>query len=269
MKEVARHRQRCGADSTAAGADGQPPPAAPVDDENDAESDQGSHAGSAAVSDDGARRTVRQLGDSIVAGFELATQKGPMCDEPMSGVAFIVEDVTVQAGTDPAALSGHILSVVARACRAAFEQEGRRLVEPIYACTIAGSGDCHGKVYAVLHRRRGEVVDDIPQEGSDAFVVEALLPVVESFGLTQELRVQTSGLAQPNLTFSHWRRLDEDPYFVPRTEDEKEDCSAHDIEAMGSVPKRLIEQVRQRKGLLTQKKVVKDADKIKYSVSAC
>ena len=36
------------------------------------------------------------------------------------------------------------------------------------------------------------------------FRVLATLPVPESFQLARELRTQTSGLASPQLVFSHW-----------------------------------------------------------------
>lgn len=36
--------------------------------------------------------TVREYDNSIVSGFQLATQAGPMCEEPMTGVAFFVNE---------------------------------------------------------------------------------------------------------------------------------------------------------------------------------
>lgn len=35
-------------------------------------------------------------------------------------------------------------------------------------------------------------------------MIEAVLPVVESFGFCEEIRKKTSGLASPQLKFSHW-----------------------------------------------------------------
>lgn len=42
------------------------------------------------------------------------------------------------------------------------------------------------------------------KEGTDIFTVKALLPVAESFGFGDEIRKRTSGLASPQLVFSHW-----------------------------------------------------------------
>lgn len=42
------------------------------------------------------------------------------------------------------------------------------------------------------------------KEGSQIFNIKAVLPVVESFGFAEDVRKKTSGLASPQLVFSHW-----------------------------------------------------------------
>lgn len=42
------------------------------------------------------------------------------------------------------------------------------------------------------------------KEGTDVFIIKAVLPVAESFGFADEIRKRTSGLASPQLVFSHW-----------------------------------------------------------------
>jgi ribosome assembly protein 1 len=59
-------------------------------------------------------------------------------------------------------------------------------------------------MYAVLGRRQGRVLHGDLSQGSASFNVTAVLPVIESFSFTQEIRKQTSGLASPQLVFSHW-----------------------------------------------------------------
>ena len=61
-----------------------------------------------------------------------------------------------------------------------------------------------GKLYAVLAKRNGRVLSEDMREGSSVFNIEAVLPVVESFGFADEIRKRTSGLASPQLKFSHW-----------------------------------------------------------------
>lgn len=59
-------------------------------------------------------------------------------------------------------------------------------------------------MFAVMGRRHGRILDNDLQEGSQMFTVNAVLPVVESFDFANEIRKQTSGKANPQLTFSHW-----------------------------------------------------------------
>ena len=75
-------------------------------------------------------------------------------------------------------------------------------------------------MYASLGKRHGKVVHEEMVEGSSTFSVTAHLPVVESFQFAQEIRRQTSGLAMPQLVFSHWEVVDVDPFWVPQTEEE-------------------------------------------------
>ena len=84
----------------------------------------------------------------------------------------------------------------------------------MYACRIQATADVLGKVYAVLAKRNGRVLSDEASDGTNLFTVNATLPVVESFGFANEMRTRTSGLATPNLTFSHWHVFDEDPFWV-------------------------------------------------------
>ena len=62
-----------------------------------------------------------------------------------------------------------------------------------------------GRLYAVFGKRQGRIVSTESAYGfGGQFRVLATLPVLESFHLARELRTQTSGLASPQLVFSHW-----------------------------------------------------------------
>ena len=61
-----------------------------------------------------------------------------------------------------------------------------------------------GKLYGVLGKRNGRVLSDSMREGTQVFSISAVLPVIESFGFADEIRKRTSGLASPQLKFSHW-----------------------------------------------------------------
>ena len=90
----------------------------------------------------------------------------------------------------------------------------------MYKCNIQVTADALRKMYSVVNRRHGRIVAGDLVEGSSSFEVSAVVPVVESFQFANEMRKETSGLAQPQLIFSHWEVIDVDPFWVPRTEEE-------------------------------------------------
>ena len=51
--------------------------------------------------------------------------------------------------------------------------------------------DCIQAIYTVLAKRRGHVTQDRPKPGTPIFIVEAELPVIESFGFESDLRYHT------------------------------------------------------------------------------
>ena len=53
------------------------------------------------------------------------------------------------------------------------------------------SADCIQAAYAVLAKRRGQVTKDLPKPGTPIFIVQAYLPVIESFGFESDLRYHT------------------------------------------------------------------------------
>lgn len=100
------------------------------------------------------------------------------------------------------------------------------------------------------------------KEGTPFFSIQSLLPAAESFGFADEMRKRTSGAAQPQLIFAGFEVLDEDPFWVPFTEEEMEDLGEHGDRE--NVAKRYMDGVRRRKGLLVQgRTVARDAEKQK------
>jgi ribosome assembly protein 1 len=105
-------------------------------------------------------------------------------------------------------------------------------------------------VYDVLTRRRGRVLSEAMNEGTPFFTISSVLPVAESFGFADEMRKRTSGAAQPQLIFTGFEVLDEDPFWVPFTEDDLEDLG--ELADRENVAKRYMDGVRRRKGLLVE-----------------
>ena len=218
--------------------------------------------------------------NSIVSGFQLATLAGPLCEEPLMGVCFVIEnwisseqDLLSNTTTDMTGLtdplqesslyeddkgveqnhmtekdnhedktneendknvknsstggiltqtdgnvknplsqklarfgpfSGQLMSAVKEGCRRAFLLQPVRLMAAMYTCDIQATAEVLGRMYAVVSKREGRVLREEMKEGSDVFDVTAVLPAAESFGFAEEIRKRTSGLANPQLVFSHW-----------------------------------------------------------------
>jgi len=222
--------------------------------------------------------------NSIISGFQLATLAGPLCEEPLMGVCFVIENwistqqdllpntttgitgvtglkdllqesslyedgrgveqnmtekdniedkineendenfkksstdgILTQTETEDGNVknlsqkldrfgpfSGQLMSAVKEGCRRAFLLQPVRLMAAMYTCDIQATAEVLGRMYAVVSKREGRVLREEMKEGSDVFDVTAVLPVAESFGFAEEIRKRTSGLANPQLVFSHW-----------------------------------------------------------------
>uniref|UniRef100_A0A8C4W5T3 Elongation factor-like GTPase 1 n=1 Tax=Gopherus evgoodei TaxID=1825980 RepID=A0A8C4W5T3_9SAUR len=269
----------------------------------------------------------RDFDNSIVSGFQLATLSGPMCEEPLMGVCFIVEkwdmskaeeqmsanrqdseelDATEQTKNEdkvtslPSSyptesssenkklqdgsqgspnsseksskrkgetlladcygpFSGQLIATMKEACRYALQVKPQRLMAAMYTCEIMATAEVLGRVYAVLSKREGRVLQEEMKEGTDMFIIKAVLPVAESFGFADEIRKRTSGLASPQLVFSHWEIISGDPFWVPTTEEEY----LHFGEKADSEnqARKYMNAVRKRKGLYVEEKIVEHAEK--------
>jgi ribosome assembly protein 1 len=69
--------------------------------------------------------------------------KGPLCEEPLMGCAFVVQDWKIEANSTETTtsgtygpLSGQIVSTVKEACRKAFQARPQRLAAAMYTCDI-------------------------------------------------------------------------------------------------------------------------------------
>ncbi|CAF4941136.1 unnamed protein product, partial [Rotaria sp. Silwood1] len=262
---------------------------------------------------------------SIINGFQLATAKGSLCEEPLMGVAFIIErweintivndenndeqqstteinnsDLptttaiaaveeieslveTMSITSDESStlntqqkprrvvdkskilikrgpLSGQIVSTILDGCRKAFDSQPRRLVAAMYKCEVMVNAEALGRAYAVLNKRNGRVLNEDMKEGTSTFIITAALPVAESFGFAEEMRKKASGLASPQLSGkTYWEIIELDPFWEPQTEEEFLHFGEKaDFENRA---KKYMNDVRRRKGLRVEEKIVEHAEK--------
>ncbi|OGM48859.1 ribosome assembly protein 1 [Aspergillus bombycis] len=207
---------------------------------------------------------VRDFCDKVTYAFQLATGQGPLCQEPMQGTAVFLEEIAVNASEeelDLGRLTGEGIRLVRESISQGFLDWSPRIMLAMYSCEIQASTEVLGRVYGVITRRRGRILSETMKEGTPFFTILALLPVAESFGFAEEIRKRTSGAAQPQLIFAGFEALDEDPFWVPATEEELEDLG--ELADRENVAKRYMDAVRTRKGLVVQGRKLIDAEKQK------
>ena len=168
---------------------------------------------------------------------------------------------------DAARLTGEVLAAGRAAVHAGMRDWSARLLRAMYLCEVAAAAGVVGRVAGVVARRRGRVLAERVlaggAAGTDTFTVSAALPVAESFGFADEVRQRTHGFAgaAPQMRFAGFEMLAEDPFWVPRTADEREEWG--DAGERVNVALRYVEGVRARKGLAVRRKVVERAERQK------
>lgn len=202
---------------------------------------------------------------SFISGFQLAANAGPLCEERLSGVMFVLESLEVSSvpveELNSGRLAGQSIAAMKDACRGAILTCPTRLLEPVYKCELQTTQDMMGRAYAVLSRRRARVLAEEMREGTPIFMISAYLPVAESFGFAGELRKTTSGAAHPQLVFSHYEAMAQDPLFVVVTEEDQEALDDGKLPSI-NIARSLMNDVRRRKGLLVEEdRVVQSATK--------
>ena len=261
---------------------------------------------------------IKEFLNSLKMGFELAIKNGPLCEENMYGVIFVLEFVEFKQKKQEKSkekeneekneireeskidskneindkeklnnleikkeiedensknetksnsksqtneygpLIGQIIGSIKDCCRKAYLCAEPRLYEAYYLCVFQINQDCLGKIYSVFGRRRGEIINEVPSEESIKSTIEAILPVAESFGFVEEIRKKSSGLANPMLQFYKWKMLNVDPFDITS----EEDILNYGVNVDNkNIAKNYINEIRRRKGLLTNEKLVSGADK--------
>ncbi|CAI4050027.1 hypothetical protein N7582_004812 [Saccharomyces uvarum] len=212
-----------------------------------------------------------EYSDSVKNGFQLAVSEGPLANEPVQGMCVIVESINKMSQEEIESiedahyqehivdLSGRLITYTRDAIHEAFLDWSPRIMWAIYSCDIQTSVDVLGKVYAVVLQRQGKIISEEMKEGTPFFQIEAHVPVVEAFGLSEDIRKRTSGAAQPQLVFSGFECIDLDPFWVPTTEEELEEQG--DTADKENIARRHMNAIRRRKGLFIEEKVIENAEK--------
>ena len=177
----------------------------------------------------------------------------------MQGACFIVQNVDLLEGDETqdtyGPFGGQIISITKDLCKKAFLNAEPRLCEGMYKCSIQASPETYGIVYGLIQKCRGKVISEELQEGTNYFLLDLMLPLVESFVFTDRIRTDCKGIAYPQLRFEGFGINAEDPFFIPMKIEEMEDHGSGDILPTNPA-KVIIENVRKRKGLICDSKIV-------------
>merc|ERR1712232_1262441 len=143
---------------------------------------------------------VNEITPHVVAGFQWASQQGPLCEEPLRGNRFNLTDVHLHADAIHRG-AGQLLQCMRRVVFGAMLSSDPRLVEPISRVDFS----CHADVVSLIHRlvgqKRGEVIDEQHHATGQMVDLVANLPVSESFGFATLLAQETSGKALAQCKF--------------------------------------------------------------------
>lgn len=212
-----------------------------------------------------------EYADSIINGFLLSVDEGPLANEQVQGMCVILEDMHEMSEDEVAQiedphhqleepnLSGRLITTTRDSIHKSFLDWSPRIMWAMYSCDIQTSVDVLGKVYAVVQQRHGKIVSEEMKEGTSLFQIEAHIPVVEAFGLSEDIRKKTSGAAQPQLVFSGYEPIDLDPFWVPTTEEELEELG--ETADKENIARAHMNAIRKRKGLFVDEKVIENAEK--------
>lgn len=218
------------------------------------------------------------LSGSLAAGFALALRSGPMCEEPIRRSLVVLEGAEIALEKTEEGhyrcprqlVGGMVVSALRTGIRCALLSRPMRLMEAYLRLTLHSSLTGLGPLYQVLAKRRGKVIEDSMVDGTDLLLITAIVPQAEVFGLTPELMAKTSGeVTVPEMLFSHWETLNVDPFWVPTSEEEREDFgelqnAGDSSTGVDNTALFYIRNVRRRKGLTVDSaRTVTNAEKQK------
>ncbi|MCK4482057.1 elongation factor EF-2, partial [Candidatus Bathyarchaeota archaeon] len=149
---------------------------------------------------------LREAREMIIAGFRWACGAGPLCEEPLRGLKIKLLDVKLHE--DPVHRGpAQVMPAVRRAILGSFLTANPVILEPIYKIGVSVPAHWVGECSSVITRKRGRILSS-EQRGA-LTTVTGYIPVVETFGLSAEMRSATSGHAFWQCAFDHWEKTPE------------------------------------------------------------
>ncbi|MCS6902661.1 MAG: elongation factor G [Candidatus Bipolaricaulota bacterium] len=146
-------------------------------------------------------------GGIIPREFIPAVQKGieeSLSSGPLGGFPIVDIRATLFYGSYHAVDSSEIAfkTAAARALTQAFERAKTHLLEPIMTVEVVTPEEYVGEVITDLQSRRSQITS--MEVRNNAQIIEALVPLAETFGYATQLRSISQGRASYHMQFSHY-----------------------------------------------------------------
>ncbi|PIN89278.1 elongation factor EF-2 [Candidatus Pacearchaeota archaeon CG10_big_fil_rev_8_21_14_0_10_34_76] len=142
--------------------------------------------------------------DSIMDGWKLVIDGGPLAKEPMMKTKFIIHDAKIHTDhmhRGPA----QIYPSVRKGMFETMQKAGASLLEPIQTHLVEAPVDFMGAITALISTKRG-VLEDVQQDEA-GISITAKMPVSEMIGWSNDLRSRTEGRGVSSLIDQNYQKL--------------------------------------------------------------
>mmetsp|Transcript_9022 Transcript_9022/g.14245 ORF Transcript_9022/g.14245 Transcript_9022/m.14245 type:complete len:511 (-) Transcript_9022:761-2293(-) len=168
----------------------------------------------------------KSIKKSIINGFILTCKNGPLCKESLAWTKFAITSLRIPNNI-VLSTNFEIIEVTRRVAISAFILSSPRLIEPNYFAQISTPFETLKVVFNLLKNRRASLVKDYPLEGSPKYIIEALLPIIESIGIEIDLRYHTQGQSTISIIFENWTHIPGNPLDNDKINQEKVSYAAN------------------------------------------
>ena len=147
---------------------------------------------------------IGEVIDSIMDGWKLVVEGGPLAKEPLMKTKFVLHDIKIHVDNvhrGPA----QIYPAVRLGTHECMKKGGAAILEPVQTHLIEAPIDFMGTVTQLVGSKRGVLID-VQQEGIDTHI-KAKIPVAEMIGWSNDLRSSTEGRGISSLMDQNFQKL--------------------------------------------------------------
>jgi len=142
--------------------------------------------------------------DSIMDGWRLVVDGGPLAKEPLLKTKVILHDIKIHVDhmhRGPA----QVYPAVRHGVQNAMNKAGAAILEPIQTHQVEAPVDFMGTLTSLISTKRG-VLDTVDQE-VESVIIKAKIPVSEMIGWSNDLRSATEGRGVSSLVSQTFQKL--------------------------------------------------------------